>query len=516
MHHALVLAAVPLIALVFAPGLHSAFLVPKTFVLMLFTSVLLVGEWPRIAHARAFWIAIVVWLLILLLSGIHSTYPDLRAEALAFAVSGPLLLLGTQQVLQRDSVTWQNVLVATGVIIALIVIAQSVWDLDLFRIFGSQSGVAGRMRAFGTLGNPLFAGVFLAPTLTVSHGQAQRSGNPWFTAFSFLIATGVALTGSRTALFAAAAGLVLTTAKPTLQNVATGVLLIGITVAISTRINQRTVSEAALGRASISRIALQDGISLLGSGPGTFAVTYPAKLATYFAGGNHKLDYRFAGYERHAHNEWTESLVENGALGLASFIAVLLTWFWTIRRQPLTTDRRIGGGVVIVLALAAGSDFTFHRAETWALLWMAMGIALPTGAPISRRAPLYMWAAKVVLAALLLWMALPPLLASRAISRGMQAELQNDPVRAISGYQAALRWQPASPDANFNLTRALCKQGALDACWSQSEHARRYVDEAELYILRARCLEAQGRFLEAGVELAQARERFPFSKALQK
>ena len=509
------LAAVPLIALVFAPGLHSAFLVPKTFVLMLFTSVLLVWEWPRVAYARAFWIAVIVWLVTLLCSGLQSSYPELRAEAFAFAVSGPLLLLGTQRVLQRDSVTWQNVLVATGVIIALIVIAQSVWHFDLFRIVGSQSGVAGRMRAFGTLGNPLFAGVFLAPTLAVSHGQAQRNGNPWFTAFSFLIATGVALTGSRTALFAAAAGLVLTTAKPTLKSVATAVFLIGITALISTRINQRPVAEAASGRASISRIALQDGISLLGSGPGTFAATYPAKLATYFAGGSHKLDYRFAGYERHAHSEWTESLVENGALGLASFIAVLITWFWTIRAQPLTTDRRIGGAVVITLALAAGTDFTFHRAETWALLWMAMGIALPIGAPISQRPPIYMWISKPILAALLLWMALPPLFASRAIYRGTQAELQNETVRATSGYQAALRWQPASPDANFNLTRALCKQGALEACWQQSERARRYVDEAELYVLRARCLEAQGRFLEAGVELARARERFPFSKALR-
>jgi O-antigen ligase len=509
-----VLAAIPLLSFVFAPGLHSAFLVPKTFALLAITAVLLLlAQWPNFVSARSFWITVTVWLLSILVSGLRSAYPELRLEAIAFAVSGPLLLLGTQHVLREHAETWQKALVATGAVIALIVLAQVAFKLDLFQVFGSESAVSGRMRAFGTLGNPLFAGVFLAPMLVIANAQVQQTRARWPIIAAFVIALGIAFTGSRTALVAAAVGLLLTT-KAAMRNAAAVIMLIGIAFYFGTRLTPRPVSEAAQGRVFISRVALANGATFLGSGPGSFAVTYPTKLSSYFTGGKHQDEYRFAGYERHAHNEWTETLVENGGIGLAAFAAVFVAWFWVVRREPLTPTRRTATAIVATLLVASLADFTFHRAETWALLWMAMGAALPS-TPEPERPPIYMWVPKIALAALLLWAALPPLFASRAILLGADAERANDPARAVAHYQAALSWQPASPDGNFNLTRALCKQGELDACWTQSERARRWVDEAELYILRTNCLEAQGRFLEAGVELAQARERFLFSKALR-
>lgn len=272
----------------------------------------------------------------------------------------------------------------------------------------------------------------------------------------------------------------------------------------------------------IARVSLHDGVTALGNGPGTFAAVYPSKLSAFFAGGAHAEQLDFAGYERHAHNEFVETLVESGIVGIAALLCMIFTWFWSTRSHLGDEKIRCAVAIVVTLLVASLADFPFHRAETWAILWVALGLGVQTtSAPsdtqvpeAARSAHAGFAVAKSAAAIIFIYFAAQPLIASRQTVLGAQAERSGDLPVAEIHYRNAIAHSAASQDAHFGLTRTLCKQDRFAACVAQSAIAARYVDEAELYLLRSRALRDLGRDSEAERELERARERFPFSNAL--
>jgi tetratricopeptide (TPR) repeat protein len=121
-----------------------------------------------------------------------------------------------------------------------------------------------------------------------------------------------------------------------------------------------------------------------------------------------------------------------------------------------------------------------------------------------------------VAAIVLIALAAQPIIASRQTFLAIRAEESGDLAVAESHYRAAIAHSSASQDAQFGLPRTLCKQERFEECIAQSRIAANYVDEAELYLLRARALRDLGRSEQAQVELERARGRFPFSKALER
>jgi Flp pilus assembly protein TadD len=113
------------------------------------------------------------------------------------------------------------------------------------------------------------------------------------------------------------------------------------------------------------------------------------------------------------------------------------------------------------------------------------------------------------------YFAFAPLAASYEVAKGELDENHERPEPSATAYRAALRWEPSSPDANFNLVRALAKAGDVSGALAQSRAAARYVNEPELYILRSRILQNAGRKIEARHELEEALQLFPYSEELR-
>jgi O-antigen ligase len=501
------IAAIPLIALCYFPWAQSPFLVPKAFLLALFAASLFALT-PITFHLlpKACWLSVYLCLGVWILSS--SGFSPGTVPAAVFAMSGPWLLFSTYRSLHEHFDTWQRWMTITNVAIASLVILQA---FTPFTLLTSANG--GRMRISGTLGNPLFAGVFLAAGLVVCVSLALRSRSLWARVAVALSVIAIAATGSRTALIAASAGvLVLFLRQPQWKRWIAIALIAALALLAAGKTNPRSGATAASGRLFIAKVVLHSGVTAMGSGMGSFAATYPAKLSAYFAYGQHTGEYQFAGYERHAHNDWVEILSETGVVGLMATIFLLLAWLWAVLRQPLDDHRLVALAIVTAILVAACADFPLHRAETWGLLWIAMGLALPAPTRPSKE---YFRRISLVLACGLIFLALQPLRASRDLYLGTHAEGENDLLTAIIHYERALKFSPALSDAHFNLTRALCKAGRFDECWHQSENAKRFVDEAELYLIRVRLLAAKGDTSAANAELTRARERFPFSRVLR-
>ncbi len=104
---------------------------------------------------------------------------------------------------------------------------------------------------------------------------------------------------------------------------------------------------------------------------------------------------------------------------------------------------------------------------------------------------------------------------SYAIYSGERAEQFAQWSLAEHWLRLALRVDPAAKDAHFDLVRVLCESGDYEACWTESGLALRWVNEAELHLLRIRVLQALGRDQAAQQELTEARQQFPWSRELR-
>ena len=399
--------------------------------------------------------------------------------------------------------------------------------------FGLHCNNSGRMRMYATLGNPDFVATFLAVAIQAAIGLSQanqRLRALWLSA-SVLIGVAILMTGSRGGVIALAAGLTVlaftAARKRALAWVIVTVAVVGAcAVAAGTQLNARTPWESLRGRIFIWQVSLGGGAarSALGSGPGTFAYEYPVMLGQFFSEPGRESLLHFAGHERHAQNDFVEAWHDGGWLGLGALLVLLGAWFAVairkLRESGDATRPSIAGAIASVSALCVASlfDFPMHRAETWALLWLTMAIPLvsPKLSPDSPRRiawPRYAGAALILVAGC--YSAFAPLASSYEVAKGESDEHRGSLESSLVAYRAALRWRPTSPDANFDLVRAVAKTGDYSAALAQSSIAARYVNEPELYILRSRILQNAGRESDARRELVAAVRLFPYSTELR-
>ncbi len=531
------------LALAFSSAFAAPFAAPKTaiFMLTVFVAGALVlpicSGWKLEREERYFWIAAAVYGLVTLVSAGISQNRELCIASVEWLVYGVLLFAVSRVVLggegrARYTRNLQISIAVAAVVVSLVTVAQF-FRVDMKGAFGLYANSTGRMRMYGTLGNPDFVAAFLAVALPATIGlwvTARRLRAVWMAA-SALIGVAAVLTGSRGGVIALTSGVaVIAFSAMKGRGPGRAALLAAVVVACAlaagTQLNARTAWESLRGRVLIWQVSLGDGAgrSALGSGPGTFAYEYPARLGRYFADPGHSALLHFAGHERHAQNDFVEAWHDGGWLGFGSLVALLGAWFVVAIRRLRGMDDAARSGVAAAIAsvtafcAAALFDFPMHRAETWALLWLLMAVPLVSASPAPeshRRLNWFRSAGVVLLLVAAGNFAIAPLAASYELAKGKADEDHGAMDSALTAYRAALRWEPTSPDANFDQIRALGKAGDYGGALAQSRLAVRFVNEPELYILRSRILENAGRNDEAEREVEAAARFFPYSTELR-
>ncbi len=533
--------------LAYSSSFSAPFSAPKNAILLLATSALAAlalvytRAWKPQRDERWFYISAAAFLALNLASTPDSHRAALSAAGLEWTICGALLFAACLWLLAGEdrSTAMRNLQIAVtaaAVLVSLVVVAQFL-AIDLPGAFGVYANSTRRMRMVATLGNPDFAAAFLAVALPVAMTLRAPRLRGLSIAASVLIAAAVLLTGSRAGVAAMAAGAIVIVFAATRRQVwkklaVAAVVLAVCATAAGTIFNARTPLESLRGRVLIWQVSLSGEAAQrpLGSGPGTFAYEYPGNLGRFFAQPGRDALLRFATHERHAQNDFVEAWHDTGWLGLAGLLALLATWFALAVRRLDNADAEIRPAVataiasVTALCVASLADFPMHRAETWALLAISMAVPLVksgvASAPGISSSPLprFAWLrypAAVSIVAFGSCLALAPLAASYQLAKGQSEESDGQLQPALAAYRAALRWEPSSPDANFNLVRATANAGDLSGALTQATAAAEYVDEPELYILRSRILANAGRDDEARRELQAALARFPYSRALR-
>ncbi len=355
------------------PGLERPFSEPK---LALLTAAVAAGAAAapfgllrRPALPPPLLASLCAWLAVLGLSAWRAGTAIPRALLLPAAGAGWLLLVASARP-RPERLARALVLSSTAVAaVALLQLAGA----DPFALLGwTAEGARGRTRIFGTLGNPDFVAAFLCATLPLA--WAARDLLPrWLRAASLLVQAGAILaTGSRAPILGlGAASLWLATAGRTRLAPALAAALAVPLLALSPA---RGLDVTLRGRGYVWRVAAPHlgERPLLGSGPGAFEGRFAVWQERCWregrcAGG----DRAFQGPFDHAHDDYLETLVDEGTAGLLGFLALAGTFlaavFRRARAEPAGLAAAAAAGVVALLAVAL-VDFPLARpAGTFAL-----------------------------------------------------------------------------------------------------------------------------------------------------
>lgn len=532
------------LGLVFSRTFSASFSAPKNAIFVLTTTVLVAialicaCEWRPKREEWLFWAAVVVFVADNLFSAWRSPARLMCLQSVEYSVCGVLLLLVSRAVLggadrDRNVYRLQVAVSVAAALVSLVTMAQ-LFGVHLPGFLGGETHFSGRMRMYGTLGNPDFVATFLAVAVSSAVGLILSASEPrwrglWISG-SVLTGVAILLTGSRGGWIASAVGVcVIAFFGMQRRQILVAVAVVGVVacaLGAGERLNSRTPAESLRGRILIWQVALDGGAarSALGGGPGTFAYEYPMRLGRFFAVPGREGLLRFADAERHAQNDYVETWQEAGWLGLASLLVLLGCWFALAIRRFRTSEAGAKMAVSVAIASVASLcvaslfDFPMHRAETWALLWLFM--AVPLALPVLLQVPQRRTGWLRCLGAMLLMLigcrlAFAPMAASYDIAKGEAEEDRGQLESALVDYRTALRWEASSADANFDLVRVVAKVGDYSGALAQSKVAARYVNEPELSILRSRILQNAGQNREALNEVESAIRIFPYSVDLR-
>ncbi|MGD0841831.1 MAG: hypothetical protein ABSA32_11785 [Candidatus Acidiferrales bacterium] len=532
------MAILPVVALAFVPSLDSPFLAAKTGVLLLagaLAAVFLAAGESTVSGRAASAInlvrlAAIAWCALICASLLTARHWDDAWPAIAPIAATACIFLALLRVRVPAPKLFAGIAIA-AVCVALLALGGRA-GFDLPRILAGAPA-PGRMRAAATLGNPLFVASFLAASFWSIPGL-DRLRRIWRFVAMAIVLTGMAATAERTVALAFGVGAVVYIASGAAGGVrrralhAIAILLVcGLLFGAARAGNPRSFDTAFRGRIFLWTTALRH-VTLLGEGPGSFYRMYSENLLAE-AQAIPQTSFHFVRYETDAHSIAVHSLAETGVAGFVALAAAFALWFrmaWA-RRHTIAVRCALAG---VNAFFAAGLvDNPLARPEGLTLLafWLAVpwlfadaGDAQVSEAPIRRAShrgllPRIAAPACVALAIVLVAAAGATLYASYAVAAGVAAEGHADWAAAERWDRAALRVNPASRDAHFNLVRVLCQSGRFDACLDESDRALSWVNEAELHLIRVRALEMLGRDAAAREELLDARAQFPWSAELQ-
>ena len=376
-----VAAAVPL---AFYPGLEAPFSTPKLVILAVWVAAGLMAasaaRLPLLAALDTLLYSLVLgWIGLVSVSAILAAHVSAEILLLALLPAGAFILLAG---LQPKPAAVLGAVAAAGAVVSLIAILQYA-GADPFRLFGWAGPAAGspRMRVFSTLGNPNFVAAFLTAALPAAWATGallpdRRKRVLFLAAGGLLLAGGILATGSRAPALAAlgvAAWAMFRSLRRwylAILPVLFGLLLVGVSTA-------RPLADTLEGRLFIWRVSLPHAFEspLTGGGPGSFQLNYPAWETARLAVARDEA--RFAGFQRHSHNDYLETLVDYGVPGLLLLLtipALLLGRFCFPKRGSAgTAAEGAAAGVIALMALAL-VDFPLHRPAEAFLFWLLLAL----------------------------------------------------------------------------------------------------------------------------------------------
>jgi putative inorganic carbon (HCO3(-)) transporter len=286
-------------------------------------------------------------------------------------------------------------LVTSGVVIACVALLQSVgWDPFPLTGWAVTPSDGRRMRVYATLGNPDFVAAFLVGVmpLAASVGRTPKTRRLFSIALA-IQAVAVFVTGSRGALLAFLAALVWVAALGRLgrsRSFILAVVLVGVSLLAWSP--ARRLTTTLRGRYYIWQAVLPHLADrpVLGYGPGAFAPKYAQWEAERWRRRPSLERLEFAGFQNHAHNDYLETLVDNGLTGLVSFLGILVCFLiFVLRQRGSARDENFAGASAGVVSLAAVAlvDFPFRRPAELFLFWTLLAVAFLAsgGAPATRR-----------------------------------------------------------------------------------------------------------------------------------
>ncbi len=376
-----VAAAVPLACW---PGLAAPFSTPKLVLLAAWVAAGLLaaaaGRIPLLAALDSLLYGLVLgWIGLVSVSAILAPHVSAEVLLLALLPAGAFVL---QAGLKPPPAAVLGAVAAAGAVVALVAVLQYA-GADPFRLFGWATPAAGspRMRVFSTLGNPNFVAAFLTAAAPAAWAAGRllpdrRRRIAVLSAGGLLLAVGILATGSRApalaALGVAAWALFRSLKKRHLAvlPILFGLVLVGVSTA-------RPLADTLAGRFFIWRVSLPHAFEspLVGGGPGSFQLNYPAwETARLAVAGD---EARYAGFQRHSHNDYLETLVDYGVPGLLLLLAVpavvLGRFCFAKRADADPTAEGSAAGAVALLALAL-VDFPLHRPAEALLFWLFLAV----------------------------------------------------------------------------------------------------------------------------------------------
>jgi tetratricopeptide (TPR) repeat protein len=395
----------------------------------------------------------------------------------------------------------------------------------------------GTPRPFAGFGNPILLGVALASALPATLAliaTARGPARPAWIAAGALQAAGLALSGSRAATFGLLAALGLwALARWSGRRLAAALAALGAAAGLGALLHA--------GREWTHGLIWRDGLALwaakpgLGWGLGRFHIELAARASP-------ELRARWpegAFVVNFAHNEYLQTLVETGPLGLAALLAVPAgAWLLLRREDDPKRASLLAGALALFCAALVSPDFRLGATVFAAFALPAF--ARPAGERPSR-GPAAAWAGAAAIA-LFAWLAARPLAAVRrnaaeapfaarvdARSLGeLEARLArtnsaddaeqlgylrakaSDWAGAAAAFRRAAELDPRRPGPLNNLGNTAYMRGDLDgavAWWEKSLAAAPDQLDARLNLAKLQC--ERGRLKECAAQLEEVLRRDP-------
>lgn len=346
--------------LVMMPSASSAFLLPKSWVL-------LAGALVSLPFALRSWRA---WcwpaLAMLLVVVVSATVNDAWNAPATLALCAGLLAMTVWPALAPQSQSTARVVAVPAVLVSGLAVLQA-FGVD---VFGANA--PGRLAVSSTLGNPDFVASVLGAAVWLVLPMKRGA---WVAA---ACVAGLVATRSFASVFAFSAAAMFVMARRGARW-----WLAGVLVLISLGVVGRDVTRAIRGRQYLHTVAAS-GLSetrWLGGGSGVVELRWPSWEADWWLARcddaacveAHPLG-AFNGAQTHVHDDWLEFALEFGVPGVVSLFVLVIA----LGRAAWRADQPFAGAVLVSLAARALVDFPLHRAADLASLALAAALVWAT------------------------------------------------------------------------------------------------------------------------------------------
>ena len=381
-----VLALVFLLPLVVFPGLSRPFSTPKIFLLEAFVVItgiyaVSLGLFSRPILPSGFLFSMLIWAFALIVSAAFGEFVSQQAFWLSLFSMGWFLLV----VALRPNAVYMAAAISMACAAVAVIVLLQYSGLDPFGLLGwtlNQQGGSPRMRIVGTLGNPNFAAALLVSGMPIALalGNIYKRQGVFYIIIA-LEALAVLATGSKAGVIAGLTALLWLSGLIRLEHrrwIAAGAAAI---IIMSVFMPSRSLLTTIEGRFYIWRVTASHLLErpFFGFGPGSFAPKYIEWETLYWQNGHgNDNERKFAQLQAHAHNDYLETLVDNGIAGLLGFVSLLLTFFVFAFRQARQAGNELVAGAsagVVALAVVTLVDFPLHRPAELFFFWTLMSVA---------------------------------------------------------------------------------------------------------------------------------------------